>query len=261
MKRAPILALVAALIVGGCTTRDGTESDSAVQSPNPAIAAALAHRDRPDADREADARRKPGAVLQFFGIEPGMTVLDLYSGTGYYTEILYRIVGDEGAVWAHNNTPYLRNVEPLAARYADGRLAAVVRITAENNELELPADTFDAVLMILTYHDIYFVNEAIGWQRIDGPALLAELFRAMKPGAVLGIVDHVAAPGSPPETGNTLHRIDPSLVRRELEAAGFVYEAASDVLRNPDDDLMTQVFNEQIRGRTDRFVFRFRKPG
>jgi predicted methyltransferase len=260
MQSAGILALFAALIASGCADRNVASSRAAGERPSPAIAAALAHSDRLEADREADGRRRPGAVLQFFGVEPGMSVLDLFSGTGYYTEILYRIVGDEGAVWAHNNTPYLGNVEPLAARYGNGRLAAVVRMTAENNELELPPETFDAVLMILTYHDIYFVNEAIGWPRIDGPRLLAELFQAMKPGAVLGIVDHVAAAGSPPETGNTLHRIDPALARREVERAGFLFEAETAALRNPDDDLTANVFSERVRGRTDRFVFRFRKP-
>jgi predicted methyltransferase len=224
-----------------------------------AIAAALAHAERSAADREADGHRKPGAVLGFFGIEPGMTVLDLWSGTGYYAEILYRVVGDSGRVWAHNNSPYLAQAEALAERFGNGRLAGVERLVAENNELALPAATFDAVLMILTYHDIYFVDEAIGWQRIDGPALLAEIRRALKPGGVLGVVDHAASLGAPGETGGTLHRIDPAIVRREIEAAGFVLEAESGALRNPNDDLSGPVFGDAIRGRTDLFIYRFRK--
>jgi len=226
-----------------------------------AVHMALANPTRPAADLETDARRKPEAVLEFFGIGPGMTVLDMYSGGGYYAEILSYVVGDGGQVWAHNNQPYLNWLkDPIAARYADGRLGRVKRFTAENNELDLPAATFDAVTMILCYHDVYHVDEKNGWSKIDGPAMLAEIYQAMKPGAVLGVVDHVAAAGAPPETGETLHRIDPALARKEIVAAGFVFEAESDVLRTDADDPTKPAFDAAVRGKTDRFVYRFRKP-
>ena len=136
---------------------------------------------------------------------------------------------------AHNNTPYLDFAkDDLAVRFAPGRLPNVERLLAENNQLTLPAGRFDAVLMTNVYHDIYFVDEKAGWPRIDGPKLLAEVFRSLKPGGVLGVTDHAALPGSPPETGGTLHRIDPALLKREITAAGFVLEAESDVLVNPD---------------------------
>lgn len=257
MSLRTLSALLLAATLCACGNDDRTATNTGPSEP---ILAALADTRRLETDRDADAGRRPGVVLEFFGIEPGMTVLDLFSGTGYYTELVYRIVGDAGTVWAHNNAAYLANREPLQARYGDGRLASVRRVTAENNELDLPAESFDAVLMILTYHDIYFVNESIGWTRIDGPGLLAELYQSMRPGAVLGVVDHAAAPGSPGESGNSLHRIDPALARREIEAAGFVFDAESTALRNLDDDLTQNVFADGIRGRTDRFVFRFRKP-
>ena len=104
------------------------------------------------------------------------------------------------------------------------------------------------------------VNEADGWSKIDGPALLAELFAGMKPGATLGLIDHTAAAGSPASTGGTLHRIDPEVVKREFATAGFVLEAESDLLRNPVDDLGKGVFDPAVRGKTDRFVLRFRRP-
>ncbi len=199
--------------------------------------------------------------MNFSAIEPGMTVLDMFSGSGYYAEILAYTVGTDGQVWAHNNQPYLNWLkDPIAARYSGGRLDQVKRFTAENNELDLPSATFDAVTMILCYHDIYHVDEKNGWMKIDGPAMLGEIYQAMKPGAVLGVVDHAAAPGSPPDTGETLHRIDPALARKEIVAAGFVFEAESDVLRTVNDDTTKSSFDPSVRGKTDRFVYRFRKP-
>jgi predicted methyltransferase len=251
MKRFTAAGVALALILSAATAAAADD----------AIHMALANPARPAADRDTDSRRKPETVLGFFAIEPGMTVLDMYSGGGYYAEILAYTVGADGKVWAHNNQPYLNWLkDPIAARYADGRLDQVKRFTAENNELELPAATFDAVTMILCYHDIYHVDEKNGWTKIDGPALLGEIYQAMKPGAVLGVVDHAAAPGAPAESGETLHRIDPALAKKEIVAAGFVFEAQSNALRSSDDDASKSSFDESVRGKTDRFIYRFRKP-
>jgi predicted methyltransferase len=212
-------------------------------------------------DRARDDQRRADAVLAFFGIQPGMTVLDLYSGGGYYTELLSLLVGKDGRVIAHNNQPYEQFArDELADRYRPGRLENVTRLTAENNALELPAEKFDAVLMILSYHDVYFVDADGGWPAIDRPALLAEIYGALKPGGIVGIVDHAAASGAPAETGGTLHRLDPAIIKRDLQRAGFVLEAESSILRNPADDYGKSVFDPAVRGRTDRAVLRFRKP-
>ena len=226
-----------------------------------AVLAALANPARPAADRTRDKARQSAAVLRFFRLAPGMTVLDLYSGGGYYTELLAYIVGSTGRVVAHNNTPYVNLAKAdLAGRFAPGRLPNVERLLAENNELELPAARFDAVVMTDVYHDIYFVDDKAGWPRIDGPRLLAEILQSLKPGGVLGVVDHVALAGAPPETGGTLHRIDPVLLKREIVAAGFVLDAESDVLVNPNDDRTRSAFDPSVQGRTDQVVLRFRKP-
>lgn len=226
-----------------------------------AISAAIENAGRPATDRARDAQRQSAAVLNFFGITPGMTVLDLYSGGGYYTELLSLVVGPNGHVVAHNNTPYLEFARnDLTERFKPGRLTNVERLLAENNQLDLPESTFDAVLMTDVYHDVYHVDEEGGWPRIDAPKLLAEIYSSMKPRAVLGVVDHVAAPGSPPETGETLHRIDPALLKRDLVAAGFVLDGESEVLRNPADDHTKSAFDASIRGRTDQVVLRFRRP-
>jgi len=264
MRRLPIV-LLSTLVLVACSREpaapvNATNPPAAVEKMDP-IAAAIANPDRPDTDRVIDQRRKPAEILAFFAIKPGMTVLDMYSGSGYYTQILSGVVGDQGKVYAHNNTPYLNWLgEAIKARYQPGTMTNVERFTAENNQLDLPANTFDAVLMILSYHDVYHVDPDNGWEKIDGPAMLAQLFQSMKPGSVLGVIDHAAVVGAPPETGETLHRIDPQLALQEITAAGFVFEASSDVLANPGDDHSLHTFSEEMRGKTDRFVFRFRRP-
>lgn len=223
--------------------------------------AAVEHAERTDADRARDAGRKPAEVLEFFGIEPGMDILDMFSGGGYYTEILSRVTGTDGSVVAHSNQAYAQFVgEEATNRYANNRLANVKILMAENQALEFPDGAFDAVLMVLAYHDIYYVSPNNGWPKIDGPKLVAELFDALRPGGILGVVDHYAAAGSGRETGNSLHRIDPEIVISELQAAGFVLEAKSDALRNMDDDHSLNMSDPEVRGKTDRFMLRFRKP-
>lgn len=213
-------------------------------------------------DRDRDATRKPEAVLRFFSVEPGMTVLDLYSGGGYYTELLARAVGEHGSVVAHNNKAYLAYAkDELELRYSQDRLKNVVRISQENNELDLESEQFDLAVIVLGFHDLYYVDEKNGWPRIDDGKMLAELFESIKPGGTLGIVDHAAKPGAPLwETAQTLHRIDPTQVRTLIEKAGFAYVGESDVLRNPDDDTSKPMFDPAIRGKTDRIVYRFKKP-
>ena len=134
---------------------------------------------------------------------------------------------------AHSNQAYLGFVgDEFAARYADDRLPNVDVLMAENNELDLAPASLDAIVLVLAYHDVYFVAE--GWPAIDKEKLLTELFSALKPGGVVGIVDHAALPGAPPDTGSTLHRIDPALVISDLESAGFELEGESEALRKRD---------------------------
>jgi len=255
---------------GGSTTPPASTDEAppvAVAAPVAVVAAvanyenAVASPGRTDADRERDAGRKPAEVLEFFGIVPGMSVLDMFSGGGYYTEMLSQIVGQDGRVVAHTNSAYAGFVgEEAINRYANNRLPNVEILLAENNELELPAAEYDAVMLILAYHDIYYDDAANGWPKIDGPKFLAELKKGLKPGGLLAVVDHYAEAGSPRETGGTLHRIDPQIVIDEIEAEGFVLEGKSEVLRSMDDDYSLAVFDAQVRGKTDRFVLKFRLP-
>jgi len=267
-----ILALLTlAFVVAGCG-QQASEPEPAAIEPEPAAApaaeaevaiyaAAVASETRPEADRDSDAGRKPEAVLEFFAIQPGDTVLEMWAGGGFYTELLAHVVGENGAVVAHTNTPILNFAgEAHTNRHADNRLPNAEVLLAENNELALEADSFDAATIILNYHDLYWSSEQYNWELIDVPAFLAELYKSIKPGGTLGIVDHQAVSGSPAETGNTLHRIDSAIVIAELEGAGFLLEGESNVLANPEDDHTKGVFDPEIRGKTDRYVLRFRKP-
>lgn len=266
MHRAVLIPLIVIALAGcdrSAPPQPGTgESAAGPGDDAPSVyAQAVANPQRTPADRERDPQRKPAEVLEFFGIRRGMTVLDMFSGGGYYTELLSYVVGEDGRVVAHSNNAYAQFVgEEATNRYADDRLPNVSILMAENNELVLPARRFDAVLLVLSYHDFYFVSPDNGWPKIDGPKLLAELYKGMKPGAVLGVVDHIAEAGSPRETGGTLHRIDPAIVIEELEKAGFILDGKSDVLRNLDDNYSVAMMDESVRGKTDRMVMRFRKP-
>ncbi len=244
--------LIAVLIAPWLLATGSENTDNEIQQ-------AINHPDRPAADRERDASRKPGEVLAFFGITPGMAVLDVFSGGGYYAEIVSHLVGPDGTVIIHNNDAYINFVkDELAQRYAGGRLANITPIIAEANTLQLPEESIDAALLILGFHDFYYRDK--DWPEIDTAKTLSNIFHALKPGGVFGVVDHRAEAGSPPETGNTLHRIDPALVTMHAEAAGFILEAESDILRNLDDSLTLHMGDQAIRSKTDRFVFRFRKP-
>ncbi len=272
IKAIATIAMVGfAAVLVGCgqqaADKPATEPES-VATATPAVeasasiyAAAVANEARPEQDRARDAGRKPAAVLEFLGIKPGMTVLDMFTGSGYYAEILSGVVGDEGKVIAQSNQAYLAFVgDAFEERFGSGRLGNVEVLMAENNELVLEADSLDAIMLVLSFHDLYHEDVENGWPRIDGPAFLAELKKGLKPGGIFAVIDHYAVAGTPAETGDTLHRIDPAIVVADMAAAGFVLDGESDMLRNPNDKLDMIVFASEIRGKTDRFVFRYRKP-
>ena len=259
---------ILALILSACGQRadDQQTAEPAAKETSAAPAtsiyeAAVANDARPEADRARDAGRKPAEVLKFLGITPGMTVLDMFSGGGYYTEILSYTVGDSGRVIAQSNEAYLQFVgDEFEERYLGGRLSNAQVLMAQNNELKLEAKSLDAILLVLSFHDLFYAAPEQGWPAIDIAAFLAELYSGLRTGGVVGIIDHYAAEGAPSDTGGTTHRIDPAIVIAMMAEAGFKLDAQSDMLRNPDDDYEKVVFDPEVRGKTDRFVMRFRKP-
>lgn len=257
-----VLSLSALLGACGSETNNDTALDLNVSEPPAATSiyeAAVANPARPEADRTRDAGRKPGEVLEFLGIEQGMTVLDMFTGGGYYAELLSVVVGPEGRVIAQSNEAYLQFVgDAFAARFGDGRLKNVDVLMAENNQLELQPDSLDAVMLVLSFHDLYLSDQDNGWEKIEIDSFLGEISKGLKSGGIVGIIDHYAESGAPAETGNTVHRIDPAIVVDVMTNAGFELDGQSELLRNPSDDLSKIVFAPEIRGNTDRFVMRFK---
>ncbi len=233
------------------------------EAESAAIAAAVASPDRPEADREEDPRRHPQQVLEFAGVAPGMYVVDAFSAGGYYTELLARVVGAKGQVTAYNNPPYAQfAAKGIAARYAGDRLPNVRQVTATLEDLQLIPSSQDAAFFVMSYHDLYWRPSDGSWPATDPMLLLAKLHAALKPGGVVVVQDHVAsAGGDPVATVDGLHRIDPAIVKRDFEKAGFVFDGESPLFAHPEDDHTKLVFDEAIRGRTDQFLYRFRKPG
>lgn len=262
-----ITILLSVVVASACSKKQAVDSASEPRTPEPTsvvapvaveppanpIAVAIEHADRSADDRARDADRKPAQVLEFFGIKPGDRVVDVAAGKGYYTELLARVVGPDGAVHAQNNK-FIGGFasEPLDKRLEAIKLTQIRRLDSELDEPGLPADV-DAVLMVLFYHDTV-------WQKTDRPAFLAAVLASLKPGGVFGVVDHHAESGSGLRDVKTIHRIDVAALKKEVEAAGFVLDGESDALRHPEDDHTKNVFDATIRGKTDRFILRYRKP-
>lgn len=223
------------------------------------ILQAVNNNSRPASDRDRDVNRKPAEVLEFFGIEPGMNVLDVFAGGGYYTEILNYVVGEEGSVTLYNNGGWDGYVGTgVAERLEGNRLPNVVNLVAEANEVNFNPASFDAAIFILGFHDLYYVD--IGWPAIDAADFLRSIYAGLKPGGLIGIVDHAAVTGASVDVANSLHRIDPEIILNNMEQTGFVFEAESMLLRNTEDDRSKPMGDPDVSGRTDRVVYLFRKP-
>jgi len=228
-----------------------------------AIMAALRRNDRLEEDSKIDEARKPAGVLQFSGIWPGMTVVELEAGTGYYTEILNHIVGPKGKVYMQNPAAFdgFLTPEKMDPRLGtDGKRLANTEVLRTNfDKLGLQSDSADMVTWFLGPHEMFFTPE--GTDGLGDPqGAYNEAFRVLKPGGSFVLMDHKAAPGSPETTGGDTHRIDPAHVQKRAEAAGFVLEKTSDILASKTDDYSLNVFNPKVRRKTDRFLHLYRKP-
>ncbi|MEJ0086565.1 MAG: methyltransferase domain-containing protein [Pseudomonadota bacterium] len=219
------------------------------------IEKSISNPERTAADRERDAREKPAEVLAFAGVKPGMVVADVLAGGGYYSELLSGVVGGGGKVLAINNVPYLNYAkDDIKARFSAGRLGNVERRLVEASYMQIAPHSVDLAIMVMSYHDVYWVDEKEGWPEINTDAFIEGLKRMLKPGGKLLIVDHNAAAGTGPEMAGKLHRLNEDWSKRSLTSHGFVFEKSYDGLRNKDDALDKHVYDPAIKGKTDRYV-------
>ena len=234
-----------------------TTSGAAFAKPSAAITAAVADKARPEDDTKRDEARKPAEMLEFAGIKPGQTVADFLPGGGYFTRIFAKAVGPKGKVYALINTPAptATKPNPILAVAAEPTYGNIKVVESHIADLALPTPA-DVIWTSQNYHDLFLTRF-----NLDIAAVNKAVFNALKPGGYYVVLDHAAAAGAPlVETANTLHRIDPALVRKQLEAAGFKFVGESKALANPADDHAKVVFDPAVRGHTDQFIYKFQRP-
>ncbi|HEX3944210.1 MAG TPA: hypothetical protein VHW69_08985 [Rhizomicrobium sp.] len=252
MKIVSVLIVVVAL-VSGANASDNTGNSAAVTM-------AVVDPSRPDSDTTRDADRKPAQTLMFAGIKPGDKVADYIADQGYFTRLFADVVGSQGHVYAVEPTAFfqfqhfVKEVAELQG-YAVTHPNVTVTTSAALEGLKFP-EKLDLFWISRNYHDLH--DEFMG--PVDVAAFNKAVYSALKPGGVYVILDHSAALGAPANVTQTLHRIESSTVRREVEVAGFRFDSESSILANPADPRTAKVFDQTIRGRTDQFILKFRKP-
>jgi predicted methyltransferase len=224
------------------------------------IAAAVASDERSPDNVKLDESRKPAELLKFLCQRPGMRVADPFGGNFYWAEITGRAVGPNGhvTIWQPQQFYSQKTYDQYQAIQA--KQPNVWMRVSPFETPDIPAGKYDFMLINLDYHDVYWESAKYGIPRMDPDQWLKTIYAAMKPGAIVGVVDHVANPGDTRATVEKLHRIDPETVKADFKRAGFKLVGSSDMLRNPADDHSLLVFDPNIRGKTDRFVLKFRKP-
>jgi predicted methyltransferase len=225
-----------------------------------ALAAAVADSSRPDSDTTRDADRKPEQTLAFSGIKPGDKVADYVADSGYFTRLFSSVVGSKGHVYAVEPTAFFKFEHFVKAvaelqGYAVTHPNVTVTTAAALEGLKFP-EQLDLFWISRNYHDLH--DKFMG--PVDTAAFNKAVYEALKPGGFYVVLDHSAAPGAAADVTETLHRIESSTVRREVEAVGFKFDSESSILANPADPRTAKVFDQTIRGHTDQFILKFRKP-
>jgi predicted methyltransferase len=248
--RTVVVASLTAVLLGGCLS---------IPSRVDAIMEAVAGENRPAADRARDPARQPAEVLRFAGVRRGQKIGEYMPGGGYFTRILAKAVGPAGKVYAFQPSEivklqpkYLTDIEAVAA---GAPVANIVVISAATDRFAAP-EPLDLVLTVQNYHDLHTRFAAPG----AAAKFNAAVYRALKPGGAYVVVDHRAAAGSGLAVADSLHRIDPAIVKAEVLAAGFRLDAESPFLETAADPLTANVFAPAIRGKTSQFALKFRKP-
>ena len=253
------IAVAAVLAAGPALAQAQTQTQT--QAIPPYVAAAVASPDR--AARERDVGQKPAEVLAFSGVKPGDRIADFWPVPPYSTSLLSLVAGPKGKVYAVVPAKLFRDMPEAPAKVAEmlAPYPNVAPVVQPFDRFSVP-EPLDLVWMGKTYHDFPNVTEM---GPLDIAAVNRAVFRALKPGGILIVIDHAAPPGSgfldtEADDAKRLHRIDPEVVKRQVLAAGFELVAESRLLANPDDDHTKSPFDPAMRNRTDRFVLKFRKP-
>lgn len=248
-----ILLLAAALAALPACAQESSEADRT-------FAAAVADPSRPPTDTERDANRRPVETLAVTDLKPGDVVADYAAGQGYFTRLFADVVGPQGHVYSvvpselfayPNIVKGIADIESWTVKHPN----VTVNFASALPAVKFP-EKLDLFWISQNYHDLH--DDFMG--PVDMAAFNKAVYAALKPGGRYIILDHVAAPGSPANVTDTLHRIEPSVVRREVEAAGFIFDGESNILANPNDPHTAGPFNKSIQGHTDQFILRFRKP-
>jgi predicted methyltransferase len=255
-RTSPLIWAVLALIATGSFATEVVASESVGQI----VAAAIADPSRPATDTERDTNRKPVETLTFAAAKRGDIIADYASGSGYFTRLFASVVGPGGHVYSSVPSPlfqYPNIVKGIAdvETYAVTHPNVTVTFASALDAAKYP-EKLDVFWISQNYHDLH--DKFMG--PVDMAAFNRAVYSALKPGGIYIVLDHRAAKGSPADVTDTLHRIEPSTVRREVEAAGFVFAGESAILANPADPHTTGVFDPSIRGRTDQFILKFKRP-
>jgi predicted methyltransferase len=218
-----------------------------------------AHRS-PD-NVKLDEGRKPAQVLQFLGLKRGMHVLDLFGANAYWAEMTAPVVGPSGHVTVWQPTQFYNDKAKASFAAFMATHPNVSIVTSPFEKPDLPKNYADWVILNDNYHDTYWQNPKLNIPHMEPNDFLKAVYASMKPGATIGVIDHVASPNKDTRaTVEKFHRIDPDVVKQDFKRAGFVFVGSSNLLRNPADDHSLLVFDPKIRGKTDRFIFLFKKP-
>ncbi len=247
------------LMLGAVAVAALLSAAGAYAKPDANQTAAVADKSRPEADSKRDADRKPAETLEFAGVKAGQTVVDLIPGGGYFTRIFSKAVGPKGTVYAVGGPPR-PSQDP--AKPAPTPAQDTIAADANYSNVKSIHEPLQAGLSVPTPADVVFTaqnyHDVKNIPNVDMAAFNKGIFNSLKPGGLFIVIDHVAAPGA--AVTNTLHRIDPAVVKAEVTAAGFKFEGESKILADPADDHSKAVFDPSIRGKTDQFLYKFRKP-
>ncbi len=242
------IALLAALSLGLAVPLHAGEAE---------IDASIADSHRSEENRALDEGRKPAAVLAFADFQTGDVVADFMAGSGYYSELIANVVGKKGHVYAVEPDVFHDPAKWDVLRKSHHNVSVLL---ASPKAMQLAPNSVDALFTHLNFHDLYWESEQYRFPRLDEKSVLRNWFAAVKPGGKVIIIDHAGPAGDPREVAGKLHRIDPAEVIKAMTAAGFVLDGRSDALHMAEDDHSKHVFDPAVRGKTDRFALKFRKP-